>query len=200
VATATAKSTSKPVISKSAAAKSAIIALKEPENHLDKLESRWFAIRTRFKSEKLALKQLTQNGISAYLPIRNMTRRYNRKIRHVELPLINSFVFVKIRQTEYNTVLETEYVAGFLRFGKNLLSIPEQQIDLIKRLLGEKIEIVVEQTGFIKGDWVEVTAGPLLGMTGQLVMIHGKERVLVELLNSGYTLQIAIDNYLLKKI
>jgi transcription antitermination factor NusG len=175
-------------------------AIKEPENHLTDVEPRWFAVRTRFKSEKLALKQLTQRGLAAYLPIRNLTRRYNRKIRHVELPLINSFVFVKIRKSEYARVLETEYVAGFLKFGQNILAIPEQQIDLIKRLLGEKIEIVAEQSGFLKGDWVEVTAGPLLGLRGQLVMIQGKERVLVELVNSGYSLQIAIENYLLKKI
>jgi transcription antitermination factor NusG len=176
------------------------VSMKQPENHLTEYEPRWFAIRTRFKSEKLAHKQLLLRGIHAYLPIRNMTRRYNKRIRHVEMPLINSFVFVKIRKDEYVRVLETDYVAGFLKFGNNLLAIPEQQIDLIKRLLGEKIDIVIEQTGFLKGDWVEVTAGPLLGMQGQLVMIQGKERVLVELLNSGYTLQIAIDNYLLKKI
>ena len=66
--------------------------------------------------------------------------------------------------------------------------------------MGEKLEIVVEKTGFLKGDWVEVSAGPLLGLRGQLVMIQGKERVLVELVNSGYSLQICIDNYLLKKI
>ena len=175
-------------------------AIKEPENHLTEAEPRWFAVRTRFKSEKLAFKQLSLKGLSAYLPIRNMTRRYHKKIRHVELPLINSFVFVKIRKSEYVRVLETEYVAGFLKFGYNILAIPEQQIDLIKRLLGEKIDIVVEPSGFQKGDWVEVTTGPLLGLRGQLVMIQGKERVLVELMNSGYTLQIAIDNYLLKKI
>jgi transcriptional antiterminator RfaH len=175
-------------------------AIRESENHLTNTEPRWFAVRTRFKSEKLAFKQLTQRGISAYLPIRSLTRRYNRKIRQVEMPLINSYVFVKIRKSEEAQVLNAEYVSGFLKFGQNLLSIPEQQIDLIKRLLGEKIEIAAEQSGFLEGDWVEVTAGPLLGLRGKSVMIQGKERVLVELINSGYTLQIAIDKYLLRKI
>ena len=116
------------------------------------------------------------------------------------MPLINSFVFVKIVKKEYVPVLETEYVAGFLKFGQNLLAIPEAQIDLIKRLLGEKIEVCVEEKGLQKGDWVEVTAGPLLGLRGQLVTVQGKERVLVELINSGYSLQIGIDNQLLRKL
>ena len=175
-------------------------AIKAPENHLDINEPRWFAIRTRFKSEKLAFKQLTLKGVDAYLPIKKLTRRYSKKIRQVDMPLINSFVFVKIKKIEYVPVLETEYVAGFLKFGQNLLSIPESQIDLIKKLLGEKIEVVVHQDGLKKGDWVEVIAGPLLGLRGQLVTLHGKERVLVELVNSGLTLQIDIENQLLKQI
>lgn len=171
------------------------------ESHLDELEPRWFAIRTRYKSEKLALKQLVSRQIDAYLPIRHLIRRYGRKKREVDLPLINNFVFVKIVKKDYLTVLQTEYVNGFLKLGHNLLSIPEEQIELIRRLLGENIDLeVVENTGLEKGDWVEVTSGPLLGMRGKLVQIKGKEKVLVELINSGYSLEISIDNQLIKKV
>ncbi len=175
-------------------------ALSNCENHLSETEARWFAVRTRFKSEKVALKQLTGYKISAYLPIKQLTRRYSGKIRHIEMPLISSFVFVKIKKSEYVKVLETEYIAGFLKFGQNLLSIPESQIDLIRRLLGENIEVTAHQDFLNKGDLVEVIAGPLLGLQGQLVNIQGKERVLVELINSGYSLQIDIENHLLRKL
>lgn len=171
------------------------------ESHLSETEPRWFAIRTRFKSEKLAHKQLISRHIDAYLPIRHLIRRYGRKKREIDLPLINNFVFVKIVKKDYLTVLQTEYVNGFLKLGHNLLSIPEVQIDLIRRLLGENVDIeVVENTGLEKGDWVEVTMGPLLGMQGRLVQMKGKEKVLVELINSGYSLEISIDNQLLRKM
>lgn len=170
------------------------------ENHLSETEPRWFAVRTRFKSEKVALKQLLSYQINAYLPIKTLTRRYSKKIRHVEMPLINSFVFVKITKAQYIKVLETEYVAGFLKFGQNLLSIPEEQIDLIKRLLGENIEVTANEEHFQKGDMVEVIAGPLLGLRGYLLNIQGKERVMVELTNSGFTLQIDVDYHLLRRI
>jgi transcription antitermination factor NusG len=174
------------------------------ENHLNESEPKWFAVRTRFKSEKVALKQLHRLGVETYLPIRQMTRRYGRKIRKVELPLINSFVFVRIKKNEYASVLETEYVAGFLKFGNNLLSIPEVEINMIRRLLGEDIEMEVEaiikDDSYEKGDWVEVTKGPLLGMKGRLLNIQGKDKLLVELTNSGHTLHISIDTDLLRKI
>ncbi len=171
------------------------------ESHLSEDEHRWFAIKTRFKSEKLAYKQLTLRQIDAYLPIRHLIRRYGRKKREIDLPLINNFVFVKIVKKDYLTVLQTEYVNGFLKLGHNLLSIPEEQIELIRRLLGENMDVeVVENKGLEKGDWVEVTMGPLLGMQGKLIQVKGKEKVLVELMNSGYSLEISIDNQLLTKI
>ena len=59
---------------------------------------------------------------------------------------------------------------------------------------------VIENKGLEKGDWVEVTSGPLLGMRGKLVQVKGKEKVLVELMNSGYSLEISIDNQLVKRV
>ena len=171
------------------------------ESHLSEDQPRWFAIRTRYKSEKLAYKQLISRQIDAYLPIRHLIRRYGRKKREVDLPLINNFVFVKIVKKDYLTVLQTEYVNGFLKLGHNLLSIPEEQIELIRRLLGENIDLeVVENRILEKGDWVEITSGPLLGMRGKLVQVKGKEKVLVELINSGYSLEISIDNQLVKRV
>jgi len=86
------------------------------ENHLDETEPRWFAVHTKFKSEKVALKQIAMQGVEAYLPIREVTRKYQRKIKKIELPLISSFVFVRIVKKQYILVLEAEYTAGFRHF------------------------------------------------------------------------------------
>jgi ribosomal protein L24 len=61
--------------------------------------------------------------------------------------------------------------------------------------------LAIEPTeSYAKGDWVEVVVGPLLGLKGTLVNIQGKDKMLVELVNSGYTLQISIDRNLLNKV
>lgn len=184
----------KPVVEKE------ITTPKSVENHLDSNEFRWFAVRTRFKSEKLAQKQLKSKSIETYLPIRTLVRKYSRKLRQVEMPLIHSFVFVRIIKSQYVPVLETEYVSSFLKFGNNILSIPDEQINMLRRLLGENIDIEVTEEKFHKGDWVEVTHGPLMGLRGRLVNIQGKERVLVEIMNSGFSIHMEIENNLLHKI
>lgn len=175
---------------------------KANENHLDPTDPRWFAVRTRFRDEKMAFKMLSTYGVQTYLPIQKVTRRYGKKVRHLDLPLINSFVFVRICSHEYKTVLQTEYVSGFLKLGQNMLAIPDSQIELMRRLLGEGVELTVETTtaAYQKGDWVEVTSGGLMGLRGILVNIQGKDKMLIELVNSGYTLQMSIDKSLITKI
>ena len=174
---------------------------KPNENHMSPHTARWFAVRTRFRDEKMANRMLTTYGVHTYLPIQTLTRRYGKKVRHVEMPLINSFVFVKICSHEYKTVLQSEYVSGFLKLGQNILAIPDEQIELMRRLLGEGIELTVETTvAYEKGDVMEVTAGSLLGLRGTLLNIQGKDKMLIDLINSGYTLQISIDKALLKKV
>ena len=93
---------------------------KANENHLDPTDPRWFAVRTRFRDEKMAFKMLSTYGVQTYLPIQKVTRRYGKKVRHLDLPLINSFVFVRICSHEYKTVLQTEYVSGFLKLGQKV--------------------------------------------------------------------------------
>ena len=170
------------------------------ENHLDKREAKWFAVYTRFKCEKLAFRQLTRKGVTTYLPIQTVTRRYTRKVKKVELPLISCYVFVKITESQYVQVLETEYVVDFVRFSRNLISIPEEEIELLKRVLGESWEVSIEKTEFNKGDLVEIATGNLAGLQGQLVETKDKNQVLVDLDRLGYTLRIAVDKGLLLKV
>jgi transcription antitermination factor NusG len=168
-------------------------SLQHIENHLHATEPRWFAVKTKFKHEKMAFDLLLRNQIDAYLPLRKLTRRYHRKVRHVDMPLIHSFVFVKVVKKQYIRVLETEYVGGFLRFGKNLLAIPDEQIQILHRLTGEEIPLEVEPNEFRAGVEVEVVAGVLMGMRGRLVSFKGKDKLEIALTNFEHSLLIDID-------
>ena len=66
----------------------------ETINQLCDTEPRWFAVYTRYKREKLVLKELQRRGINAYLPLQTVTRYYTRKVKTVHLPLISCYIFV----------------------------------------------------------------------------------------------------------
>ncbi len=172
----------------------------EYENHLHDTEARWFAVYTPFRKEKFAQRLLTRKGVEAYVPIQNFTRRYTRKVKMVEMPLINCYVFVHIKKTEYVQVLETEEVLGFVKIGRNLLSIKECEINLLKRIAGEGIILSIEPACYKVGDKVEIVTGNLAGVVGTLTEIKGKKTMVVELKSLQYAIHIEVPNSNLRKV
>lgn len=168
-------------------------------NHLHTTDGRWFAVYAQFKREKIVERQLRQKGVECYLPLQKVTRLYQRKRRTVELPLISGYIFVRITKDQYLPVLETEHVVRFVRFSKNLISIPEAEIDLIRRVVGEGFPLEVEQTSMAEGDAVEIVAGNLTGLSGRLISREGKKQVAIELTNIGYSLRLTVDPSILIK-
>lgn len=170
------------------------------ENHLDATTPRWFAIYTRFKREKVVLEELKRKSVKAYLPIQKKIRMYGKRKRISELPLFNCYLFVKITKSEYVQVLETDNVLRFIKFSKNLLAIPEEEIEIIKNVLGENISVRVREKGFVEGETVVITRGNLTGIKGKLLEKRRKGNVLVELDHVGFTLQLTMDVSMLEKV
>ena len=170
------------------------------ENHLDRDIPKWFAVYTAFKKEKYAEKLLNRKNIETYLPIQTTVKQYVRKVKFVHKPLISCYIFVKITTAEYIQVLETEYIFKFVKFSKNLLSIPEAEIDLLRKILGEKVLISAEQIDLREGDDIEICGGSLMGTQGKLIEFKGKEQVIIALKNIGYSLVIELDKSLIKKL
>ncbi len=169
-------------------------------NQLDETEPRWFAVYTRSKSEKFVQRMLSKKGVQAYLPLQRLLRRYTRSTRMVEKPLINCYVFVKIIRTQYVPVLETENVSGFVKFNKNMIAIPEHEIDILRRItLEDGLDVEVVQGHLEEGDAVEISAGALMGMKGRIIKTEGKHKFQVELSHLFHSLHITIDAAFLEK-
>ncbi len=170
------------------------------ENHLSTTEARWFAIYTGFRKEKYVQEELRKKGVETYVPLMTHTRQYVRKVKTVELPLISCYVFVKITKQKYVPVLETEYVYRFVKFSKNLISIPEKEMELMRQVVGEKLVISANPYRWEAGDEVEVATGSLTGLRGKLVKRNNKREFLIQLEHLGYSLQLSVPTHLLRKV
>ncbi|HRO74114.1 MAG TPA: UpxY family transcription antiterminator [Saprospiraceae bacterium] len=170
-------------------------------NHLDSQHKRWFAVYTKYKCEKYVSELLNKKEVNTYLPLQTKLRRYTRKIKKLQIPLINNYVFVQIKSSEYITVLETEYIYRFVRQGKNLISIPENEIDILKRIVGdiESME-VLDVHSVAVGEEVEVISGQLTGLRGKIVSKWGKKKFVVELKNIGYLFHVQMDLAMLRPL
>ena len=175
-------------------------AAKLPENHLDAEVSKWFAVYTKYKREKIIKRDLEKQGIEVYLPLQKLTRVYASKRKVVEMPLISCYIFVKITKPEYLRVLQTESVVNFVKIAKNLISIPEREIDIMRQIVGEGIPVTAEPSAFHKGDDVEIIGGNLTGLKGVLVDNHGDKQVIIDLESMGYALRMTLDAKFLRKV
>lgn len=170
------------------------------ENRLHQTEARWFVVYTKYKTEKYVVDKLKKKHIQAYLPLMKYSRRYTRKIKHYEVPLINCYVFVKITQDEYVKVLETEYVSGFLKNRGNLNEVRDEEIEMLKKIVGEEKELTGEAITFEQGRPVEIISGNLTGMKGKLIEKHGKNEFLVELDSIGWQFRMVVDVASLREV
>lgn len=167
-------------------------------NQLDENVHRWFAVYTKYKAEKYVAENLLKKGIHAYVPLMNKTKVYKSKVKHTLLPLINCYVFVKIVKSEYVTVLETEYVMKFLKQRKELIAIPDDEIIMLQRVVGEVVHAVPSIEVYGIGTPVEVVSGSLTGLKGKVIELKGKKEFLVSIDSIGYQMILGINPEFLK--
>jgi transcriptional antiterminator RfaH len=148
----------------------------------------WYAVYTNPRSEKQADVLLKEQGVSTYLPMIKRLKQWSDRKKMVEEPLIRSYIFVYIHQKEYYKVLNTRHVVKFITFEGKAVPIPENQIDILRRLLSTDTEVDVIDTPLEEGTPIIVSRGPLLGMTGELLEYKQKKRVIVRLSHTGKTL------------
>ena len=161
--------------------------MKQPSNDT-KL---WFAVLTRNRCEKAVQRLLAMQQITHYLPIISLPRLHGTRRRIVNCPLIPGYIFVQITLRNYVQVLQTDNVVDFVRFGMELIPIPEEEIDIMRKFCTNvHHEIMVGRPTYATGDMVQVVDGPLKGVVGKLMTVRGKKNLVVELKNVGYSLQI----------
>jgi transcriptional antiterminator RfaH len=119
------------------------------------------------------------------------------RMKWVDMPLLRSYIFVRVSQDNYAKVLSTDSVVRFITFENKAVPIPDKQIDTIRLLLNQGAELEVVSKRFEPGDKIVVQAGPFLGLQGELVQYRGKKKVLIRLGSMSESLLVTLPLELL---
>ena len=163
-------------------------------------EEKWYALYTRPRAEKLVYQRLVEAGIETFLPLQKTYRKWSDRKKLVEKPLLSSYIFVKTKSKHFPIVYRTPGVVKFISFEGQPVSIPQKQIDNLRLLINSDAEIEVSSEKLATGDNVEVITGSLVGLTGELIKIGGKKRVVVRIDRLDQNLILIIPVGFLKKI
>jgi transcriptional antiterminator RfaH len=163
-------------------------------------EDKWYALYTRPRAEKLVFTRLVEVGIETFLPLIKTYRMWSDRKKLVEKPLLSSYIFVKTTKKNFPAVYKTNGVVKFVSFEGQPVSIPQNQIDNLRLLINSDAEIEVTSEKFAAGDNVEVINGSLIGLTGELIKIGTKNRVVVRIDRLDQNLILKIPLSFLKKV
>jgi transcriptional antiterminator RfaH len=152
----------------------------------------WYAAYTNSRAEKKVLKELQKQGIEAYLPLQKKLRQWSDRRKWVEEPLIRCYIFVRIDIGNYYQVLNTNGIVRYISFEGKAVPIPENQIDVLRKLVANEADVEVTTENFTPGDKVKVVSGPMHGLEGELVDFRGNRRVMIRIEHIGQQLLVSI--------
>jgi transcription antitermination factor NusG len=154
-------------------------------------ETHWYAIYTRPNAEKKVFERLLLMGYDAFLPLVESVRIWSDRKKKIASPLISTFVFVKIERSKLFDTLEVKGALGILKYIGQPAVIKDQEIENLKILMHDSSEVSpIENVDFETGEDVLVTQGPFTGLVAKLLLIKGKQRIVVTVEALGSALEV----------
>ncbi len=170
------------------------VKLKKP------VEPKWYAVYTNPRAEKQVRDRLLEAGVEVFLPLQKTYRIWSDRKKLVESPLLSSYVFVKVIPKDFPKVYQTSGIVRFVTFEGQPASIPQNQIDNLRLLINSDAEIEITSEKFAQGDFVEVTRGSLIGLTGELITTGSHSRVIVRIDRLDQNLIVNIPMTFLRRL
>ena len=156
----------------------------------------WFALQTRARHEKVVAQRLRDTGIATFLPLVRGVHRWSDRRKIVELPLFSCYVFARLlpRNEHRLQVLLLDGVLRFVGSGGQAISIPEDQIDAVRKLVAEELPYC--SYPFLKiGQRVRIRGGSLDGVEGILTSRSGDRTLVVSVDAIQRSLAVRIEGY-----
>ena len=152
----------------------------------------WYAVWTRSRHEQVVREQLERKGLEAFLPTITRWSRWKDRKKQIDWPLFPGYCFARFDAAERLPVLTCSGVVSIVSFDGDIVSIPEQEIEGIRRLVESDLQF--DPCPLIReGMMVEVTHGPLKGVVGRLVRKGAHARLVLSVDLIGQAVSVEVD-------
>jgi len=157
---------------------------------------RWYVIYTRPRWEKKVDELLKLQGITSYCPVRKVKNKWADRVKEVELPLFNSYVFVFINPREELKVRVTLGVMNFVYYMGKPAQVRDCVIEDIKHCLEVFPDTEVMSFQHLEvGDRVKIKEGFMNLKEGHVIKVQQSTVIVViDSLNCVLTTKVAIDS------
>lgn len=138
---------------------------------------RWYALQVKTRCERQVGQQLQRQGHQICVPVQKQLRQWSDRRKWVEMVLFTNYVFVVSSEKLHGLIESTPHALGFVKIQKKPVPLRAQDVALIRQLDGLPQPVEVSPRPLQAGAEVEIVSGNLRGLQGQVVSLHGSERV-----------------------
>ncbi len=155
-------------------------------------ESRWYALWTRSRHERVVTNELHRKGIEAFLPTVARVSRWKDRQKRMDWPLFPSYCFAQFPLVRRTTVLTCQGVLSIVSVAGQPAPVSDDEVNSIRLFVANAVPY--DPCPLLsEGDLVRVTSGPLRGVVGRLLRKHGSHAAVVlsvELLGQGIRVEL----------
>ena len=148
----------------------------------------WYVLYVKPRNEKKVALQLEALGVTVFCPLVIQIRQWSDRKKKVEMPLINSYVFVKLKEKEREVVFQIPGVVRYVFWLEKPAIVRESEIKILQESLKETIS-EVEVMQIKAGDLMDIPSGPFKGEKGVVKEINGKS---IQFILQGLGLKIRL--------
>ena len=125
---------------------------KELKRNADKTS--WYVLYTAPRAEKQVRDRIDALGIECWLPLHRTPRVWSDRVKIVELPLFNSYLFVRCTDPELRNLIRVYGVARIVYYNGKPAVVRQKEIDAIQEFLDQASEHAL-----CPGEEVEILCG-----------------------------------------
>jgi transcriptional antiterminator RfaH len=131
----------------------------------------WYVIYTKPRNEKKVADRLKLLGIEVYCPMITIIKQWSDRKKKVQMPLLNSYVFVNLNEKDRELVFQVSGVVRYLFWLGKPAIVREEEITALQEGLKETITSF-EVSSIKIGDMLPIPTGPFQGKEGVIKQIN----------------------------
>ncbi|MCD7936482.1 MAG: UpxY family transcription antiterminator [Tannerellaceae bacterium] len=152
-----------------------------------KQPANWYALYTAPRAEKQVEDRLKKKGMSCYLPILRTRRVWSDRIKIVDVPLFNSYIFVYCEEHQLRDLLKVYGVIRIVYYDGRPAVIRPKEIEAIREFLS-----LAENQTLCVGEEVEILTGAMKNISGKVKKIK-KNYLILFLEQLGATVVVKVE-------
>ena len=174
------------------------------------LSSNWYAFYVKPRHEKKALARLSdqfdsgsqtgdhfdvdnhsETGAEIFCPMKEERVKWSDRWKTVTKPYIPGYLFARVTEPQRIKILNDPSVFRTVCWKGSPAKIRDEEIELVKRVIGDPGVDDFRLEALQPGDRVEVTGGELMNMNGVVVMVKGnRATILLESMHCNMTFAV----------